>query len=202
LMQAQTDYAFFDFDGTISSRDSFMMFLQIADWKRFCLTLCLHLPQVALYAAGRYPNQKLKETFLRGLFRGMAMDSFQNLADRFCRDNLPDIIRHGFWDRLQWHRDRNHRIVIITATPRLVLAPWCKKHGLEIIGTELETGPESRLTGNISGLNCMGKEKVRRIRAAYPLSLGTTVYAYGDSAGDTPMLDLAAQENRFFKPFR
>lgn len=201
-MQSNTDFAFFDFDGTISTGDSFLLFLQIADWKRFCLTCCLRAPQIMLFLAGRYPNQKLKETFLKGLFRGVPMDRFQDLADRFCKEKLPDLIRHEFWEKLQWHREQNHRIVVVTATPRLILAPWCRKHNLEIIGTELATDQDNKLTGELAGLNCMGKEKVRRIRAACPLSAQTTVYAYGDSEADIPMLELAAPENRFFKPFR
>jgi phosphatidylglycerophosphatase C len=57
-----------------------------------------------------------------------------------------------------------------------------------------------RLTGRISGLNCHGQEKVRRIKESFPLDQYQEIYAYGDTSGDKPMLDLAT--HRFYKPFR
>ena len=194
--------AFFDFDGTISSRDSFLHFLLFTDKPQFLTTCATHLPQICLYLAGHYPNQKLKESFLQRMFAGQKNELIQTHARTYCTEKIPALIRQGFWDKLAWHRQKHHRIVVVTATPRIILEPWCLQHSLEILGTELETDANDRLTGKIAGRNCMGEEKVRRIRKSYQLTKDATVYAYGDSAGDLPMLDLAAPENRFFKPFR
>jgi phosphoserine phosphatase len=50
------------------------------------------------------------------------------------------------------------------------------------------------------GKNCHGEEKVRRILEQHNMSDYEVVYAYGDTAGDLPMMKLAG--NSFYKPFR
>lgn len=47
--------------------------------------------------------------------------------------------------------------------------------------------------------NCHGIEKVNRIRNAVDLSNYDDIYAYGDSKGDSGMLDLATR--RFYRSF-
>ena len=48
----------------------------------------------------------------------------------------------------------------------------------------------------------MGEEKVRRILEMVDIGKYEQIFAYGDSSGDLPMLQLAPPENRYFKPFR
>ena len=91
-------------------------------------------------------------------------------------------------------------MVVVTATPRSILDPWCRLNSMEIIGSELETDRHGYVTGRLIGKNCMGEEKVSR--EIYDLTVFPQVFAYGDTAGDLPMLDLASPQNRYYKPFR
>lgn len=194
--------ALFDFDGTISSQDSFLLFLRHTGRQRFYAATCFLSPLIVLYLLKFYPNQKLKEHFLRALYKGRHLRSLRDLANGFCRELLPGIVRPQAADRIIWHKERGDGVCIVTATPRFILEPWCLTHGLHIIGTELETDSQGRVTGNLQGKNCRAEEKVRRIGAEYQLRDYTAIFAYGDTSGDLPMLDLALPENRFFKPFR
>ena len=194
--------ALFDFDGTITSRDSFLQFLWYADRSGFMRTSLTTIPQILLYKLNLYPNQMLKERFLTDLFQGKPLTEMQIRAEQFTNDLLPAIIRDGFWARLNWHRDNGDTIVVVSATPSFLLSPWCTSQNIDLIGTEVELDQQSQLTGRIDGRNCMGEEKVLRIKACYNLEDFQDLYVYGDSSGDLAMLELALPSHRFYKPFR
>lgn len=194
--------ALFDFDGTISSRDSFLLFLWHADKVKVVKTCLSFIPQIILYKLGRYSNQKLKETFLQALFAGISLDELQTASEHYCNDILPKIIRSGFWQRLAWHRQRGDEVVVVSASPEFMLEPWCRAQRIGLIGTEVETDKSGRLTGKLAGKNCMGHEKVRRLKTCFDIEKYDQLFAYGDTKSDLPMLELAAPENRFYKPFR
>ena len=194
--------ALFDFDGTITRRDSFLRFLWYTDKARFLKTFVSHLPHIVLYKLKWYPNEQLKERFLEGLFKKMAMEELQTRVVQYSNDVLPSLIRDGFWERLRWHQDNDDTIVVVSASPTFLLTPWCSSHHIDLIGTEVELDSHGRLTGKIQGRNCMGEEKVRRIKLRYELESFDELYAYGDTSGDSAMLALAPPPQRFYKPFR
>jgi len=192
--------ALFDFDGTISDRDSFLLFVR--HWAgpvRFPVRMAALAPQVARFLLGRYPNQRLKEDVLTRFFRGVAEEEFRQQAARFARERIPAILRPAALERLAWHRHKGHRLLVVSATPALILAPWCAEMDLELVATELEVS-QGRLTGRIQGANCRGAAKVERIRALLDPDRFDDIYAYGDSDGDREMLALA--DHAFYRPFR
>ncbi len=192
--------ALFDFDGTISDRDSFLLFVrETAGMAAFSAGMALLAPRIVRFLLGRYPNHRLKEDVLRRFFRHWPVEDFRRAAEHFCRDRIPAIIRPGAGERLAWHRRQGDRIVVVSATPEWILAPWCRQNSLELIATRLEVA-DDRLTGRIHGENCRGPEKVARIRALYRLDDYGEIFAYGDTEGDRPMLALADRPS--FRPFR
>jgi HAD superfamily hydrolase (TIGR01490 family) len=194
--------ALFDFDGTISSKDSFLLFLWEVDKYRFLITCIRYFHPVILYLLKCYPKQKLKEIFISGILMGKNINELNYLADNFCQKTVPLIIRDKFWKRLQYHQDRRHTIVVVTATPCFILEPWCRLKSIQILGSELEFDNNGFVTGKLDGDNCMGEEKVRRIQEEYDMSQYEEIFVYGDSSSDQPMLRLATLGNSFFKPFR
>jgi phosphoserine phosphatase len=56
------------------------------------------------------------------------------------------------------------------------------------------------ITGKIKGKNNHGEQKAMNIRELWNLNEYEEIYAYGDSPGDRPMMDLATKS--FYKPFR
>jgi phosphatidylglycerophosphatase C len=82
--------------------------------------------------------------------------------------------------------------VLVSASPELYVAPIGRRLGFDaVLATRLEVGADGRLTGRLLGANCRGAEKVARLRQWRGDGLALA-YAYGDSAGDTEMLALAA----------
>lgn len=194
--------ALFDFDGTISDKDSFLLFMKKASLVRFYFACSRYFPQILLYLGKKYPDYKLKEAFLTTLFKGRQFESLKEFGHGFADDILPSIIRPGAQKAIDEYLSAGDRVVVVTASPRIFLEPWCKKQGIEILGTELDVDRFGKVTGKIDGLNCHGQEKVRRIKSVYSLDEYEQIDAYGDTSGDLPMLSLASPERSFYKPFR
>jgi phosphatidylglycerophosphatase C len=194
--------ALFDFDGTISTRDSYLLFTKFLARKRYHLGCVVLAPRIIGYLARIYPNHALKQDFLHYFYSGKTIDELQVIARKFCSGEIPAIIRSGAMERIRWHQNRGDTTVVVSACPRLILEPWCREINVDIIATELETDSDAKITGKIAGKNCWGEEKINRIQNRYPLTKYDEIFAYGDSRGDLPMLGLADQDKRFFKPFR
>lgn len=190
----------FDFDGTLTIRDSFTAFLR---WRAgaggWALGLVKMAPAVAAYARdrdrGRIKAASVKE-FLRGLSRAELEADAETFAgevwDRFMR---PDALR--VWN--DWGKRGAHR-VIVTASPETTVAPFARRLGAEgLLGTHLSFDSAERITGAFDTPNCRGEEKVRRLRAAYGDDVHLTA-AYGDTSGDTEMI--AAADEKGFRVFR
>ncbi len=192
--------ALFDFDGTITDTDSFLLFVRrTVGVGRFCAGMALLTPQIGMFLLNYYSNHCLKEDVLTHFFRNWSIDSFRKAADDFCRNSIPTILRQEAWNRLRRHQDQGDRVVIVSATPELILAPWCEEYGLDLLATRLQV-INGRLTGQIKGENYRGQVKVTRILNRYRLSNYRKIYAYGDTEGDRPMLALATHS--FYRPFR
>ncbi|HEY3815473.1 MAG TPA: HAD-IB family hydrolase [Caulobacteraceae bacterium] len=182
----------FDFDGTLSVRDSFMALLA---WRtpglRFVSGLLKLAPAGSRYLFNRDRNA-LKAAavseFLTGVTRNqLETDSagFRDAVwDSFMR---PDAL--ACW--AEWG-DRGALRVIVTASPETIVAPFAEKLGADrLIGTRLRFDAQDRVAGDFVGLNCRGAEKVRRLEEAFGPDLNL-VAAYGDTAGDTEMLARSA----------
>jgi phosphatidylglycerophosphatase C len=189
----------FDFDGTLSTVDSFVLFLRyIAPGPQFWLNLAAALPAFAVYPIRR-DRHELKQALSTVFLKNGRVEDIAPYVERFVANVLPRIIRPGALDAIAAHKRDGHRVLLVSASPALYLEPWAKAHGFEAtLATQLEVR-NGTFTGRIEGRNCRGAEKVRRI-SAYIGHTPILAAAYGDSAGDTEMLALATTTH--FKPFR
>ena len=192
--------AFFDFDGTITKKDTLLEFIKFSSGRfNFFLGFLLNSPSLLAYKLKFISNQTAKEKVLRFFFRDMPLRKFQELCDRFADQKLPALIRPKALEEIEKLKKAQITVVIVSASPENWIRKWATMKQLELISTRLEI-QDDRLTGKILGHNCHGKEKVNRITENYVLSDYSEIYAYGDSAGDKPMLALASIH--FMKPFR
>lgn len=189
----------FDFDGTLTVRDSFIAFLA---WRagpmRFVTGLIRLAPAALAYLFHRDRGRLKAATagiFLRGLSRNEIEASAVTFAERSARRLLrPDAMRT--WKRWQ---AQGARLVVVTASPETLVAPFARGLGAErLIGTRLAFDANDRFTGGFDGENCRGPEKVRRLHEAFGADLRLAA-AYGDTGGDREMLAIAQQPG--FKVF-
>jgi phosphatidylglycerophosphatase C len=181
----------FDFDGTLTLKDSFNAFLA---WRCGPLRLAFGLLRLAPAAMAFCLNRdrgRLKAAAVRVLLGGMSQSEIEADAERFAETFGRGFFRADAIRTWREWRDRGAELVIVTASPELTVAPFAKRLGADrLIGTRLALDARGRITGDFVGLNCRGAEKVRRLREAFGDRMVLEA-AYGDSDGDTEMLALA-----------
>jgi HAD superfamily hydrolase (TIGR01490 family) len=192
--------ALFDFDGTITSRDSLIHFIRYAAGDtKVALGMAALSPMLLAYKLGLIPNDQAKQSMLGHFFRGISSKQFQQLAREYSLDKIDTILRPQAMERIEWHKEQGHDVVIVSASIECWLRPWCDKNGLELIATRMEIKNQV-VTGKFSTKNCHGQEKVNRVKECYKLDDYECIYAYGDSRGDRELLALADESH--YKPFR
>lgn len=192
--------AFFDFDGTITTKDT--MFELIRHQKGnagFYFGFLLNIPVFAALKLKIISNQAAKEKLLKYFFKGISVASFQSGCDLFMDHQLPSLIRPEAVTEIEKLRGSGFEVVVVSASAENWIKKWSEGMGLRLIATELQTF-DGLLTGKVMGNNCNGEEKVERIIAIYDLSQFDEIYCYGDSVGDKEMLSLGTKV--FYKPFR
>lgn len=186
--------ALFDFDGTVTTHDSFREFLLfIAGRRGFLTRICPVLPWVLAYLLKIVSNQTAKQKITRAFFRGMQRKEFDRQAKAFVAEKLGTIVRPAALERIRWHLSRQHRVILVSASFSDYLKYWCEQTGIELIATQLAEH-DGILTGAFATANCWGPEKVRRIREIVNLADYSEIYAYGDSRGDREMLEVATEK--------
>jgi phosphatidylglycerophosphatase C len=182
----------FDFDGTLSFRDSFLAFLAWrsgpARWMGGMIAL---LPATLLYMIHR-DRGRLKAAAARRFLRGLTRAELEAACDNFASSSLGQRLIRPDAEQC-WTRWREHgaELVIVTASPEEVVAPFARRLGADrLIGTRLGYDEAGRVEGGFASPNCRGPEKVARLKAVYGEDVRLAA-AYGDTAGDREMLALA-----------
>ena len=192
--------ALFDFDGTITTKDSLVDFIQFAVGKGTYYKGLVKLSiMLTLYTIKVIPNHAAKEKLIGYFFRGWNASDFEKISNKYALSRIDKIIRPKALEKIDWHEKQGHKIIIVSASMKCWLQSWCDKHEIELISTQLEI-KDQKITGKFATKNCYGIEKVNRIKKLHDLSDYDYIYAYGDSSGDTELLALA--DESFYRPFR
>ena len=192
--------AFFDFDGTITTDDSLIKFIRfvVGDVKTLWGMIILS-PMLVVYKLKLIPNYKAKQMMLSYFFKGMNEHQFQKVAEEYSLKHIDTILRPKAMERITWHKDLGHKVIIVSASIECWIRAWCDQNDLDLIATRLEI-KDDLMTGKFLTKNCYGIEKVNRVKEAYNLDDYDRIYAYGDSRGDKELLGLA--DKSFYKLFR
>jgi HAD superfamily hydrolase (TIGR01490 family) len=186
--------ALFDFDGTITTNDSLVKFIQFSKGEaRTFIGMILLSPMLIAYKLKFIPNYKAKQWLFSHYFKGIDEIEFDELAKNYSLNHLHTILRPEAIKKIEWHKQENHKIVVVSASIESWLKPWCDANALELIATQLEIN-EGKLTGRFSTKNCYGIEKAKRVKEKFDLSEFEYIYAYGDSRGDRELLELANEK--------
>lgn len=184
--------AVFDFDGTLTSKDTFLEFIKFTRGKRnFLKGFILYSPVIIAYKLKLIPNWKAKEMVFAYFFKGTPLQQFDQWGHTFATE-IEKIIRPKAYDKVIEHQYNNDVIVIVSASIENWIRPWANKMGIRnLLATSLEIDKDGRLTGKFLTKNCFGQEKVNRILEAYPDRDNYFLEAYGDSSGDRELLAFA-----------
>ncbi len=183
--------ALFDFDGTLTTKDSLGEFIKyVVGKKRYFLTLIKFTPIFILWQLKIVRNYRAKKILMRMFFKDFDEKIFRELGKKFSLEEIDSMLRQNTYERFKEHIKNGDRVIIVSASMKCWLEEWTQKEGVELLSTELLFENE-KYSGKFLTRNCHGVEKYNRIKEHLSLDDYSTIYAYGDSSGDTQMLSLA-----------
>jgi phosphatidylglycerophosphatase C len=187
----QKSIAFFDFDGTITTKDTMFEFVKYTHGSfRYLIGLSFISPWLIAMKMGLISKASAKEKLLTYFFGKSDADKFNADCRSFTATIIPSLVRKEALLAIQKHKEENTDIVVVSASPENWVAPWCIQNNLQYICTRLEVS-NKKITGKLLGPNCNGLEKVSRIKEKFDTADYKTIFCYGDSKGDKQMLQLA-----------
>ena len=187
----------FDFDGTLTTRDTLLEFIRYAcGTKAFVLGFLRHAHLLVLMKLHLYPNWKAKQRIFSYFFKSIDLKAFDSLCQHFADDNRHLLRPEGI-QTLQQAKAEGAEVLIVSASIDNWVQPFFPD--ANVLGTKVEV-VDGCLTGRFLTKNCYGQEKVNRILALYPDRNTYHLIAYGDSRGDKELLSFADEPH--FKPFR
>lgn len=169
----------YDFDGTIYDGDSSI------DFYLFCIkrkpsilfrSIIKQLSGVVLYTFKRITKERYKEKY----FSFLKFVSVNNqLLNEFWSANNKKV--------KDWYLNQKAiSDVVISASPEFLLQQICNRLGVSLIASKVDPS-----TGQFTGKNCHGQEKVKRFIELYPNEKIDEFYT--DSKSDYPLAALATK---------
>ena len=186
--------ALFDFDGTITTRETMPDFVRRSVSRRRLLVGQLLLaPLVLGYKIGIVSGTLIRRVIVRFAYSGIPASVLEAQGRDFAQSYLPNALRGEAMQRIAWHKAQGHKVVVVSGGLEAYLEPWCDSHGVELICSSLQQS-DGILTGRYKGRQCVLAEKARLVRERYDLAAYPTIYAYGDTPEDLDMLAIATKQ--------
>lgn len=184
-------WCFFDLDGTLILRDSYIPFL--IGWLSAHPARLFYLILIPIYYAYYLLANKdrsfIKEALLTSFMKGAKREDINVYVKSFWAKFLPKHQNTPVLNTLNWHHKNGHRVFVVTGSFDFYADYLSSVWPLNgIIATKAKWENDA-LTGKISGKNCRGAEKVKRIEDELGINLrNATCHVYTDSKIDLPLL--------------
>ena len=189
--------ALYDFDGTITSKDTTILLLvallRLRPWRVLGLIWFLFRMIVASDSASRqeHKNKAIGHLIknLSGVRLSGALKDFRNKVKYLYRPSVLSSIGQAIQE--------GSTVLIVTASPSFAISDCVLDFPVIVLGTEFEK-KENIYTGFLKSQNCYGQEKVNRINewaTSNKITLSVQS-AWSDHFSDFAMLSLSA--NRYW----
>jgi len=184
----------FDFDGTLTKKDSFIQFIVYCfGYNYFLLSAPIILFYYFIFRIGLMKRHQAKERVFSWFFKGWAYKDFQAKCEDF-KFVIPRFLKPEAIDTMNKYAD--YERIIISASVENWILPWAIKHNFNaVLGTQIMVGEDEVLTGKFSSKNCYGKEKLNRLMTYQACLDEKYIVVYGDSKGDSELIAVA---NEFY----
>lgn len=186
-----------DFDGTLTTRDTFVAFIRdVFGDRKFWWGFLRHTLLLVKMFLGLCLGGEVKERIFAYFFKGMSLDEFDNHCQQFAASH-HSLLRPLGIAAIAQAQQEGAEVVIISASIDNWVQPFFPS--VKVLGTQVEVR-DGMLTGRFLSSNCFGQEKVNRLLTVYPQRSDYHLTAYGDSKGDRELLAFA--DESYYKPFR
>lgn len=188
----------FDFDGTLTKKDTMFLFLKFVNPSKFRMQFLRHIPLFILMKLKLANAEKVKQSFISSIIGGLTEKHLHEKANAFFEKEFPDLIHQNALDFLNKIDSAKTEMFLVTASLDIWARPFAEKFGMTLVATKAEI-QNGVFTGKFSTPNCNGKEKVVRIQSEIKDKKFDKRIAFGDTDGDKPMLAWADEGHfRFF----
>lgn len=183
--------AFFDLDRTLIDVNSAVLYARyekrhgrISNWHVFLTGL-----YTALYHLNLLDMERAYEQATR-IYTGLAEDEVNDRAVDFFSREVKHRLQPGAQRSLAEHRQRGHRLVLLTSSSSYQAAAACQAWGLDHWIANHFPAPKGYLLGTIAKPLCYAEGKVihaQKWASEQGIDLASS-YFYSDSFSDLPML--------------
>ncbi|HMU06949.1 MAG TPA: HAD-IB family hydrolase [Kaistella sp.] len=187
-------FYFFDFDGTLTYKDTMFLYLKFYNSAKFNFQFLKHIPLFILLKLKLANAEKVKKSFISSILKGQSKTKIEEKSQQFFEKYYPEIIRENAIEFIK-NIDREHtESYLVTASLDIWVKPFAEKFKMNLLATRAEFKNEI-FTGNFVGNNCNGGEKVHRIKEALQGKKFDKTIAFGDTSGDKEMLEWANESH-------
>lgn len=200
LSMKQETIVVFDFDGTITKKDTLIEFIKFTkgEWN-FYAGFLLFSPLLIAMKLRIYPNWKVKQQLFSYFFKGVSSNNFNTWGKNFSIE-IDKMVDNRAIKAIKLHSEKGNKIIIISASIENWILPWATQNWISsTLATKVEIDERNLLTGKFLTKNCYGQEKVNRFLAIFPKRDEYKLVAYGDSLGDKELLEFA--DESFYNKF-
>ena len=181
----------FNFDGTLTSRNTFLQLLiDAGGWQSMALNMLKESPALLLYALGMKNKGRMKEQLFGRFFEWWAEEKFTSLCEFSAKKN-KHLLRPDMMQLMDNAIGKGEQVVVVTSNFEPLVREYLKDYPqVQIISTTLDIY-QGRLSGRFKSPLCAGMEKVRRLLELFPDKRTYNLTVYGNAKEDVELLDLA-----------
>lgn len=180
----------FDFDGTLTYKDTMFLYLKFYNPSKFRIQFAKHIPLFILLKLKLADAEKVKKSFISSILKGQLQSKIESKSKLFFEEYYPKIVRQNALDFIENINRENTQSLMVTASLDIWTQPFAKQLKMELVATKAEF-KNGIFTGNFIGKNCNGEEKLLRIKKEIENYKFDKTIAFGDTSGDRVMLNWA-----------
>lgn len=185
---------FFDFDGTLTYKDTMFLYLKFYNSAKFNFQFLKHIPLFILLKLKLASAEKVKKSFISSILKGQSKTKIVEKSQQFFEKHYPEIIRENAIEFIKNIEREHTESYLVTASLDIWVKPFAEKFKMNLLATRAEFKNDI-FTGNFVGNNCNGGEKVHRIKEAIQGKKFDKTIAFGDTSGDKEMLEWANESH-------
>jgi putative phosphoserine phosphatase / 1-acylglycerol-3-phosphate O-acyltransferase len=184
--------AFFDVDGTLINGNSGKSLVRTG-YKKGMISTKNFIHALFLSLLFRFHLRKPARIIdgMAAWLEGLSEDTVKKLSEEVFLSSLYPAIRPEIYAEINYHKERNASVVILSSAIQFVCLPLAKHLAMDdVLCSELEVR-EGKFTGRFAGNLCYGGEKVIRLKD-YCEKMNSSpkkAYYYGDSISDFEALN-------------
>ncbi|KLE11287.1 hypothetical protein AF79_01495 [Aliarcobacter butzleri L354] len=122
--------------------------------------------------------------------KGLSREKLNIIANEYVKKELLPKENKLLVEKMLWHKKQGHDIAIVSGGFSEYIKEYAKIYDIDyVIATDLEF-IDGKATGKIDGIDCMGINKIEKIRFIIDLNKYDLLnsFAYSDHISDIPLL--------------